>query len=391
MRALPLLLLLLTACGAPEATRTYTSGDTTYVATGGPPTVLTLEEELVIGQLDGPEEYMLGQVSEMAFDEQGGVYIFEAQPPAIRYYDGEGTYVRTLGAVGSGPGEYQDVILGMHVRGDGRLMIRDPRNARLTLYNPDGTFSENWPVASGLFTSQALFVDENDVAYLKIMTAVPERNRPWEIDLLRVLADGTLADTLKAPTIEGEPEESDGTYGTSKIWTLSATGAMVVGLNNTYSFHLRHPDGKVTVVSRDPERVRFLPEERRAIEERNEWRRTYYGDNMTTEIPPVPDHKPFYRSMESDRDGRIWVRVYTEALEDPDFEPRPVDERTPPGSPFYELPTYDVFSPVGEYVGRVVFTRGASLDHASGNIVWGYRTGDSGQPQVVRYRLGEGV
>ena len=138
-------------------------------------------EELAIGVLEGPEELMFGAISEMAVDAEGGIYVFDRQVPALRYFDATGRYVRTLGGEGSGPGEYRDVCLGLAVRSDGRVLMRDPRNARINVYDPDGSPADHWPVASGLFTGQAMTVDTADHVYLKILSEWPEQNKPWKI------------------------------------------------------------------------------------------------------------------------------------------------------------------------------------------------------------------
>jgi len=143
----------LSACGqsertteGAETTRTIV-GDTTIVRTVSGSVwgdSVTLVEEVAIGVLDGAEEYLFGQVQDLAVDADGGIYVFDGQVPALRYYDPDGKYVRTLGGEGEGPGEYKDACLGIAVRrSDGRVVMRDPRNMRMNVYNPDGSPSES--------------------------------------------------------------------------------------------------------------------------------------------------------------------------------------------------------------------------------------------------------
>lgn len=148
---------------------------------------VSLAEELSIGTLNGPPEYEFGQVQNVAVDANGGMYVFDGQVPALRYFDAAGRHVRKLGGKGSGPGEYQDASLGMVIRHrDGRIVMRDPRNARLNLYEPDGSPLSPVLVTSGLFTQQATTLDTADHLYLRIMTGPPERNKPWPIALLHL-------------------------------------------------------------------------------------------------------------------------------------------------------------------------------------------------------------
>ena len=131
-------------------------GDTVIVRTtsGGVwDSTATLVEEVRIGKLEGAPEEMFATVSDLAPDRHGGVYVFDGRTPALRHYDATGSFVATLGGEGSGPGEYRDVSLGLHVRTDGSVLLREPRNGRINVYDSTGTPIAHWTVASGLFTS----------------------------------------------------------------------------------------------------------------------------------------------------------------------------------------------------------------------------------------------
>ena len=160
---------------------------------------------------------------------------FDWQAPALRYYDPAGTYVRTLGREGQGPGEYLDASLGMAVRrSDGRLVMRDPRNMRMNVYNADGSPSDSWRVESGLFTSGATTLDASDHMYLKILSGRPEPNKPWPIALLHLDDSGQVIDTIFPPALPPEPDEPDGVFAVRKMWALSPSGGFLVGVNETY-------------------------------------------------------------------------------------------------------------------------------------------------------------
>jgi hypothetical protein len=121
-------------------------------------------EELSIGVLDGADELMFASIGSMAVDEEGGIYAFDSRVPALRHFDAEGEYIRTLGREGGGPGEYgewSDMFAQLHqlpgqlselqafvgaltVRRDGKIVLADLGNARLNLYEPDGTPAAHW-------------------------------------------------------------------------------------------------------------------------------------------------------------------------------------------------------------------------------------------------------
>ena len=385
----------LSACGqsertteGAETTRTIV-GDTTIVRTVSGSVwgdSVTLVEEVAIGVLDGAEEYLFGQVQDLAVDADGGIYVFDGQVPALRYYDPDGKYVRTLGGEGEGPGEYKDASLGIAVRrSDGRVVMRDPRNMRMNVYNPDGSPSESWRVGSGLFTQQATSLDASDHMYLKILTGRPEPNEPWPVALLHMDDMGQILDTIVPPTLPNEP---GGVSTFRKIWAVSSSGGLVVGVNDRYVIDHYQPDGTVLRIERDIEPVANLPEEKAEREARNAWLMRTQGQSMTSEIPPVPDLKPFYRSISVGEQGRLWVRRYTQAEKGEVIQPpaRPGMEPPPPTS-WREPVVYDVFKADGSFLGSVRLPPRISLFLFRGDRVWGVKRGEFDESYVVGFRL----
>jgi hypothetical protein len=364
-----------------------TVGDTIIVRTvsgsvwGAP---ATLREDLAIGVLEGREELMFGMIQEMAVDASGGIYVFDGRVPALRYFDSTGTYVRTLGGKGAGPGEYQDAALGIGIRRDGRIVLRDPRNARLNIYKPDGTPDTHWAVASGLHMANATVLDTADHAYLRILLSPPERNKPWRIGLLHLDDQGRIVDSIGDPEIAGAPADAGGTFLPSKIWAWSPLGYMVVGVNNVYRFELRPANQPVFRIERTTPVVHVLPEERVELEARNEWYRKNQGRFMTADLPPIPSTKPPYREFLIAQDGRIWVRLHATAIQ-VEREDAPADR--PPVPSWVAPPVFDVFEPDGTYLGEVRVPTGTTVMVARGETAWGTRQGESGEIYVVRLRL----
>jgi hypothetical protein len=346
----------------------------------------TLVEELAIGALEGSEEVIFGSIQDMTVDDQGGVYVFDSQVPALRYYDSEGRFVRTVGREGSGPGEYRDAVLGMALRRDGRLMIRDPRNARLTLYDPDGTPSDHWTFGSALFTSGAMVMDTADHAYLKVMAGSPEPNKPWPIVLVHLDETGQLIDTIPQPVIAGDPESSGGSFSPSKVWGWSPLGYPVVGVNEEYSFEIRPPSQPVIRVEREVPLVELHPEERGEYEAVREWMIRNKGQYMTTQPAPTPGVKPAYRNFFFSGNGDIWVHRYSTAEKTDQAVPEPAEGR-PPNRSWREPILFDVFQPDGTYLGEVRVPPRTSIYVYGREKVWGVRRGEFNEQYVVRLRL----
>lgn len=400
-------LLALGACGDVDGGRDdpqverLTRGDTLIVRTlagsawQGP---ARLVEELRLGALEGAEEEMFGPNLTLAPDRRGGVYVFDGTAPALRHFDHGGRYTRTLGREGSGPGEYRDAALGLAVLDDGRVFMRDPRNARINIYDASGESAGQWPVASGLFTARAMVVDTAGEAYLKILTGRPERNKPWPVALLHLDTSGAIVDTVTAPTLAGEPETAGGTFLPKKAWDMSPMGDLVLGITASregrYGFGILRRDGSVLRVEKVHTPVPVHAEERAELEAVNDWTRRNRGQFLTAEIPPVPETKPAYRGFYFDEEsGRIWVHLHVAAEKGDAGEPRSVQgvQEPRPATSWREPTVFDVFEADGDYLGAVRVPKRTFIAGIRGHEVWAIQRGELDEPYVVRYRLEIGL
>ncbi len=147
-----------------------------------------LVEELRIGKIDGPDEYVLAQPQVVTADGHGDIFVFDRSEPVIRHYDSDGQHIRDIGRGGEGPGEYRDVRA-MHVFEDGRLLIWDISNARATFYDSSGSYLESHAhhdlgssgsgdIFFGVDTSGAYFVERVDRTRDVRMYADGHREQP---------------------------------------------------------------------------------------------------------------------------------------------------------------------------------------------------------------------
>jgi hypothetical protein len=129
--------------------RVDTVGDTVIVRTvrgsvWGPG--VELVPVLRIGELDGSEEYNFGLVAGIALAADGSLLVLDQQALAVRAFDREGRHTRSFGRSGGGPGELSHPT-GLAVLPDGRVLVSDPRNARVNVYSPDGEAVDSWPMS----------------------------------------------------------------------------------------------------------------------------------------------------------------------------------------------------------------------------------------------------
>lgn len=326
-----------------------------------------LVPEVSIGMLDGPEEYLLGSIVSLALGDDGTIYAVDRQVPALRVYNADGTYRTTFGRPGDGPGEYEHPDGGLNVLSDGRILLRDPANARIQVYAPGGEPLDEWRIRGGFNTSSRMIVDPEDRAYTLILLDTEADVSDWRSGLVQILPDGTPGDTLERPEtgfeesrIEARFTDDDG--GTSASITtvpfapaeyadITPRGYFFHGISTDYVFTLLKPEGALKIEKAwEPvpvTRGEKAEEEAFAI---RDMRQTDPG--WIWEGDPIADVKPPYSGIYAGEDGTIWVRVSTKAVKrtDPDYDP---DEPGAIADEWHEPWLFDVFDEQGRYLGAV--------------------------------------
>ncbi len=184
------------------------------------------EELYRIGSLDGQDWEQFGNVSSVAFDGAGRLYVLDSQVSQIFLVDTGGTLIRTIGREGDGPGEFRSVR-GMVAMDDGRLVVRDLGHRAYHVFDPNGDIERMVRMAgnpslmiAGLLLAQrgANAVITTPIGSRSFATAMnsldgqmptrgPAKSRPIEL----VSLDGeetdtdTIADGWLPPGEAGEP------------------------------------------------------------------------------------------------------------------------------------------------------------------------------------------
>jgi hypothetical protein len=373
--------------------------------------VAALVEELSIGVEDGAEEYMLGEIADIALGRDGSIYALDRQVPVIRHYDAQGKYIRSIGRRGEGPGEYRSVS-GLAVAPDGRLLVWDTGNWRINVYSPSGDAITQWLTPSGSGGSsmatyaRAISVDNAGriVTRKVIFNAEDIRNRPtvW----LRFRPDGRVLDTLRAPHFTDVPElmatsgRATVTRGVpfmpQRLVALSPLGAFIAGYPDRYAFEIHQPDGSVISIRRQVKPEPVSRSERANARREVEERMRQTDPTWSWNGPDIPDVKPFYADLQVALDGRIWVAILPEVSTrigsttsgggmGPSRAPRPRPQGPPPPDPRPAL--YDVFEPDGQYLGQVQVPARVSSVVRRGDTVWAVAFGEDDVPRIKRYRI----
>ena len=284
--------------------------------------VAELVETASIGAAQGPEYYLFGDVRGLTADSEH-IYVLDWQVSMIRVYDHAGAFIRNIGRPGSGPGEFRDPIaIGVHEEGN-RLFVRERAGGLVHAFVLAGEYLETIRVPLGgnysALTKMLRVSDEGDL-YLFSTLFTPDSRTPDRVHsryvMLGTHPDGAVFDTLNVPWYDYGVLQLQGTalapritvpFSPNKYWNLSPSGAMIGGVSDSYTFEIRHADGRLLRIARQTPPVPVDPGESR-----------WHYDTLTDRLrrtdpgwiwrgPSIPEHKPAFDAFIPDWSGRIWV------------------------------------------------------------------------------------
>ena len=280
-------------------------------------------EEVRYGGDEGSPGELLDPQS-FAADNAGRLYVVDSKPSIVKVYAPDGTFLRTMGREGSGPGEFRVGFIA--TRGD-RIALHDPAQGRTSVFDTSGTF---------LKSAVTFCCYWGDIAIDTLMRIVlpaflvakrgeePTRGAPYA----RYHLDLTPIDTFWVPDTSTEvlwtfmSREPDGRQ-LARIsmvvpWTprvehaLHPWGGVVRGVTNAYRI-VRAPGGSdSTWVASRPWTGEPIPEAVRAARAELAVKAATpsVGEDRARQVARVDDipaTAPAFTRLAVDEDGNIWA------------------------------------------------------------------------------------
>ena len=155
------------------------------------------------GRGDGPTFY---SIRDVRFGEDSTIYVLDGGSLAVHVFTAEGTFLRTIGRRGDGPGEFQNP--GELYIADSAMVVWDTQVRRLTRFDLDGEVIGTQSAATSLLPGARLAGLFPDGSFLGTDTRLRapdpgERTSMGWVIVTTHRIDGTLLDTVG--TYPGEP------------------------------------------------------------------------------------------------------------------------------------------------------------------------------------------
>jgi hypothetical protein len=340
----------------------------------------TLVEDLRLG--GGDEPNIFAHVGPIAVTKNGSIFVVDVRPLQIKLFSPTGAFIRNVGRIGGGPGEYVD-IGAMVVTPDDSVVVVAPRSGRVIVYAADGRFVRQANVAFSSWGAgpwdgyvgadgsllESIYLTPGDVRF-------SARGRPRGFQ--RIRADGTRGDTLRSPRCEVRSPSKDvavvipqGERGYMS-WRVpfmpvpqtafASDGTAWCSPTDEYAvfrFRVGRPDTLHTVRLSVP--APPIPDAERAKMNAQIVRASNAADIT------VPKVQPTIAAIRVDASNRLWVR----RTDTPD-----------------SAPMFDLYDAQGKPLGTVRSTlRWDRIPLVIGDYAYGLVLDDYDVPHVVRARM----
>ena len=276
----------------------------------------------LVTTIDPGEAQPFLNVSSLALDEDGNVYVLDQGARNIRVFDSTGAPVRTIGREGAGPGEFATPY-SLAWTGD-TLAVLDPGNGRLELLTRDGRHAATWRGSritgrqvrlwqagpSRFFLDSYRPTPEGKLQMLYV-SAGPDGGGDTLVIPERTDADAATAVTCKLKN--GNITWFEVPYASRRMHAVSPEGHLIVARTGDYRFTWIDPAGtprRMMAFGADTLRIpdAFWDSVRT---EYAGWRGKMGGAECDRSDLPRPDRKEVFRAFEFDDQGRLWVEAAT--------------------------------------------------------------------------------
>ena len=375
--------------GATRSTR----GDTVVVQTTGPGIWGPIRDAQEVLRIGGErEETTFGTVYQIAATPDGGVVLFDTKGlngPVLRQFDASGKFVRNIGRQGRGPGEYDSPFgPSIAVAANGTIVLRDGRRVVNRYSAADGRFLTGIALNHDNGSTNEVYAMADGSVYVR---AAFRRGRPPAAPsgpepLVRYDTLGNKLDSI----ISVKPwlaSPATGRYAPRDWWYVFPDGRLLYTRNDLVGFLAIDRAGNKPpfLASATVAPVRFLPEERKELEDMEAWRQANFPPEARGPASVIPDFKALAGGALSDLNGRIWVARPGVAVKGtPRVAARAGDRQIM--TSYEETYTHAAFQSDGTFLGELRFPPG-SFPTFTGDFAWAMVRGQDDEQFLVKFRI----
>ena len=318
--------------------------------------VFRLEKELTIGAVEGASEAVFAEVSGVAANQDGRIYVLDAKECRIQVFDDQGKFVRSIGRRGQGPGETQNPR-SIRITPQSEIMVRDLQGDLILFYGLEGEFlravstSERSNLSKPLVDSQGFIIADYSApgpVFRRELSKFDSRLEPvFTIHNLEL---------FELPVMKA--------FFPEFFWQVTGDDGIIWGFSTRYELRVLDSEGRLLrKITKDYAPVPITDEDKQA-------RMHFLFGGVT--IPggitlEWPEYLWAFGDLSLDEHGRIFLQTF---------------EKDPDGKRYL----YDVFDPEGKFIAKIPLP--ARPQAWKSDKLYLIEEDEEGFQYVTRYRVG---
>jgi hypothetical protein len=338
---------------------------------------------LRIGVVEGDPHYQFFRIAGVRRLSTGEIVVADGGSHTIRWYDGAGRFLQSVGGPGDGPGEYRWLGGLVGLPGDS-ILAKDPQRHRVSLYGPSGRLIRSWViqplrtyvmpppigrVRDGRFIAMTESGQSSPYGYVRYQALLVRYQDSAVVDTIAQVA-GSEAYYLRCPT------RPNAICNYAPLFALQIHAAVsgdriAIGNGDEYAVSVFDPSGALSAVYRRVIPRAKLPElwVTTLIDSAVGMQRPQDQPAVRRALEEVPrrEYVPAYTDLLFDQLGCLWVARTT----------GPGDATRP----------WDVFDTRGSLLGTVTLPTALRVKQVDDEYILGVEADANQVEFVVLYRL----
>jgi len=285
---------------------------------------MILEENFSIGEGESEEE-MFSEITSVAVDNDGNIYILDRKEKTVKVFDSAGKYVRKFGKQGQGPGEMNMPIV-VQITPNNELVVEDAVNRKLIFFSSEGEFLKSISTAKAAGLAAIAIDSKGNLVGQQVVPAEKKLIREvkkYDKDLNPLFTIDALDFTS---LIEGKINP----YHLASFYVLDREDNIIYGYPEEYEIKIFNPEGKlIRRILKEYDPVKITKEDQEEFMDRLPAEAAMIKDRIE-----FPKSFPAYQSFSRDDQGRIFVRTFEKGKKEREY-------------------FFDVFDAEGMYITKI--------------------------------------
>ena len=339
-----------------------------------PDKTVTFVEDLSISGEDKDGNIILFEPRLNLVDDNENIYISESKDQVIKVFDSDGRHIKTIGAKGNGPGEFQRISY-LAVTKDGKLVALDSSSRRTNFFDSSGQFLKSFKWRTGYF-NYILIKSSSYIVGERAYPGIRENGYFYvkEIDFdgkeVRSYGEFTMPESLIIRdggriVYTGPPVSRSSIFAGDQDREL-----FYHCLNNKYIIEVYNTFGKLfRKIDRPYELVPFTKKDAEKYRETHDFSGASEVVKKTIRNLKMPKVKSIVSRMFVDDQSNLWIRT---------------NEKKEEGRKI--LTSFDIFDPDGHYYAKI-WTEFTSFIFKKGKMYRMDIDQDTGYQTLKRYKV----